>query len=50
MTSTTTSPARERGASLALAGGVLFSLAFTALIAWAGPRLDAIRTPLVPLF
>ena len=26
---------------LTLLGGILFSLAFTALIAWAGSRLDA---------
>ncbi len=28
---------------LTLLGGILFSLAFTALIAWAGSRLDAIE-------
>ena len=39
----TSAKTEDRGAARALAGGVLFSLAFTALIAWAGPRLDAIR-------
>ena len=28
---------------LTLVGGILFSLAFTGLIAWAGSRLDAIK-------
>ena len=32
-----------KGASRALWLGIAFSLAFTALIAWAGPRLDAVR-------
>jgi hypothetical protein len=32
-----------RAGSLALWGGILFSLIFTALIAWAGQRLDAIE-------
>jgi len=33
----------SKGATRALWLGIAFSLAFTALIAWAGPRLDAIR-------
>ena len=43
MTTSPASPTQERGASWALAGGILFSLAFTGLIAWAGARLDSIR-------
>lgn len=39
----TPSSTPARGAALALAGGLIFSLAFTGLIAWAGARLDAIR-------
>ena len=49
----TTSPSRQapepvavRGATLALVGGILFSLAFTGLIWWAGTRLESV--PLLP--
>ncbi|HMK08662.1 MAG TPA: hypothetical protein VK449_06475 [Anaerolineales bacterium] len=42
----TTSAQPRRWDVLALWGGIAFSLAFTALIAWLGPRLDAI--PLLP--
>jgi len=36
-------PTRTTSAARALWLGIAFSLAFTALIAWAGPRLDAVR-------
>lgn len=35
-------PSRPRGDVLALAGGILFSLVFTGLIAWAGQRLASV--------
>jgi hypothetical protein len=40
---TATAPTRSKPATSALWLGIVFSLAFTALIAWAGPRLDAVR-------
>lgn len=46
MSSSSTAQSENRGAAWALAGGILFSLAFTGLIAWAGARLDSI--PLLP--
>jgi len=39
---TTSAAPAAKGASLALWLGIAFSLGFTALIAWAGPRLDAV--------
>jgi hypothetical protein len=43
MTAVSASPVRPRRWDvIALWGGIAFSLAFTALIAWLGPRLDAI--------
>jgi len=43
MTAVSVSPARPRRWDvIALWGGIAFSLAFTALIAWLGPRLDSI--------
>ncbi|OGR98028.1 MAG: serine active site containing 1-like protein [Elusimicrobia bacterium RBG_16_66_12] len=47
MTAAVSTPARPRRWDvIALWGGIAFSLAFTALIAWLGPRLDTIQ--LVP--
>ena len=40
---TTFDPTRPRSAARALWLGIAFSLAFTALIAWAGPRLEAVK-------
>jgi hypothetical protein len=40
---TTIDPTRPTSASRALWLGIAFSLAFTALIAWAGPRLEAVK-------
>jgi hypothetical protein len=43
MTTAVSTPARPRRWDvIALGGGIAFGLAFTALIAWLGPRLDAI--------
>jgi hypothetical protein len=42
-TASTTSAQPRRWDVIALWGGIAFSLAFTALIAWLGPRLDAIE-------
>ena len=43
MTSSASTQSAPTGATRALWLGIAFSLAFTALIAWAGPRLDAIQ-------
>jgi hypothetical protein len=43
MTTAVAAPVRRRWDVIALWGGIAFSLIFTALIAWAGPRLDAVE-------